>query len=71
MIDGTHIDATIPGSIVARFRGRKDRLTQNVLIAVTPNKKFYYVMAGWEGSAHDFIVLKSALALPQPKGLHY
>lgn len=69
MIDGTHIEATVPSNIVARFRGRKDKPTQNVLAAVTPNKQFSYVMAGWEGSANDFRVLKDALSMPPPLGL--
>ena len=34
------------------FRGRK-RLTQNVLAAVSFDLRFTYVLAGWEGSAHD------------------
>ena len=69
MMDGTHIDATVLRAQWAWFRGRKDRPTQNVLDAVTSNKQFYYVMVGWEGSTHDFAMLKSTLALPQPKGL--
>jgi len=47
MIDDTHINATVPESIVARFRGQKDLPTQ--ILLVTPNKQFWYVMAGWEG----------------------
>jgi len=68
LIDGTHIDATIPTEYVARFSGRKGT-TQNVLAAALPNKRFTYVLAGWEGSANDFTVLKDALALPPPNGL--
>jgi len=41
MIDGTHIDVTILKSIVAQFRGRKDRPTQNVLDVVTSNLLCY------------------------------
>ncbi|XP_020267053.1 uncharacterized protein LOC109842610 [Asparagus officinalis] len=69
MIDGTHIAASVPDNIVARFHGRKDGPTQNVLGVVTPNKLFCYVMAGWEGSANDFTVLRDALSMPPPKGL--
>ena len=65
----TQIDATKPESIVARFRGRKDRPTQNVIAIVTPNKQICYVMDNWEGLAHDFTMLKSALSLPASKGL--
>ncbi|XP_020262563.1 protein ALP1-like [Asparagus officinalis] len=68
MIDGTHIDAMLPASLVARFRGRKS-VTQNVLAACTPNKLFSYVLAGWEGSANDYRVLQDALSRPQPHGL--
>ena len=46
MIDGTHINAIILENIVAQFRARKDRATQNVLAAVIPNKQFCYIMAG-------------------------
>lgn len=69
MIDGTHIQATLPLSEAPRFRGRKNELTQNVLAACTPNKKFTYVLAGWEGAANDFTVLKDALSRPPPQGL--
>ena len=55
MIDGTHINATVSESIVAQFRGRKDRPTQNVLAVVTPIKQFCYVMVDWEGSAHTLL----------------
>ncbi|XP_020263313.1 putative nuclease HARBI1 [Asparagus officinalis] len=69
MIDGTHIVAFVPDNIVARFHGRKDGPTQNVLAVVTPNKLFGYVIAGWEGPANDFTVLRDALSMPPPKGL--
>ncbi|XP_020263684.1 uncharacterized protein LOC109839604 [Asparagus officinalis] len=68
LIDGTHIDATVPTKDAPKFRGRKG-ITQNVLAAVTPNKRFTYVMAGWEGAANDFTILKDALSLPPPNGL--
>ncbi|KAJ6805400.1 uncharacterized protein M6B38_180295 [Iris pallida] len=68
MIDGTHIQATLPASIVARFRGRK-QVTQNVLAACTPDKKFTYVLAGWEGCANDMTILKDVLSMPSPHGL--
>jgi len=67
LIDGTHIDAMISIRHVVRFRSRKG-VTQNVLGAMTPNKCFTYVMAGWEGSANNLTVLKDGL-LPSPHGL--
>lgn len=52
----------VPNSIVARFRGRKDSPTQNILAACSFDLKFTYVLAGWEGSASDSRVLASALS---------
>lgn len=63
-IDGTHIRASVPIEIQGRFRGRKDRTTQNVLAGITFDVKFTYVLAGWEGSAHDSRVLNDALTRP-------
>ncbi|XP_021776338.1 protein ALP1-like [Chenopodium quinoa] len=56
-IDGTHVRASVPIEMQERFRGRKDKTTQNVLAAVDFDLKFTYVLAGWEGSAHDSRVL--------------
>ena len=36
---------------------------QNVLTAISFNLKFTYVLAGWEGSAHDSRVLNDASVL--------
>jgi hypothetical protein len=47
-----------------RFRGRKHYLTHNVLAAVDFDLRFTYVLAGWEGSAHDSFVLQDALSRP-------
>ncbi|KAF8393770.1 hypothetical protein HHK36_019968 [Tetracentron sinense] len=52
-IDGTHVCASVPIALQARFRGRKEGTTQNVLAVVSFDLKFMYVLAGWEGSAHD------------------
>lgn len=43
------------------FRGRKSFATQNVMAAVDFDMKFTYVLAGWEGTAHDAVVLADAL----------
>ncbi|WVZ51102.1 hypothetical protein U9M48_002280, partial [Paspalum notatum var. saurae] len=66
-IDGTHVHARVPTKIAAAFRGRKHYPTQNVRAAVDFDLKFTYVLAGWEGSAHDALIL--ADALERPKGL--
>lgn len=61
-IDGTLVRASVPVEIQGRFRGRKGGTTQNVLAAITFNLKFTYVLAGWEGSAHDSRILNNALS---------
>ena len=43
------------------FRGRKSYATQNVMVAVDFDLRFTYVLAGWEGTAHDANVLWDAL----------
>ena len=43
------------------FIGRKHTTTQNILAAVDFDLRFTYVLAGWEGSAHDALILADAL----------
>ena len=43
------------------FRGRKHNPTQNVMDVVDFDLKFTYVLAGWEGSAHDLLILADAI----------
>ena len=62
VIDGTHVRASVPPEIQGRFRGRKDGTTQNVLVVISFDLKFTYILAGWEGSAHDSSVLNDAFA---------
>ena len=64
VIDGTHVRVSVPLEIQGRFRDRKDGTTQNVLVAISFDLKFTYVLAGWEGSAHDSRVLNDAFARP-------
>ena len=54
----------MPLEIQGRFRGHKDGTTQNVLVAISFDLKFTYVLVGWEGSAHDSRVLNDAFARP-------
>ncbi|XP_039145569.1 protein ALP1-like [Dioscorea cayenensis subsp. rotundata] len=68
LLDGTHVDTSLPPLELPRFRGRKGP-TQNVLAVVNPDLKFTYVLVGWEGSANDFTVLRDAISRPQPEGL--
>ena len=57
----THIQATNPNDIVARFWGRKPYPTQNVVATVNFEYRFTYVLASWEGSTHDALILRNAL----------
>lgn len=59
-LDGTHINAHVPVQDLARYRNRKGGITQNVLMACTFDLRFSYVLAGWEGSAHDGRVFEDA-----------
>ena len=52
----------MPPEIQGRFRGRKDGITQNVLVAISFDLKFTYVLVGWKGSAYDSRVLNDAFA---------
>ena len=64
VIDGTHVRASMPPEIQGRFCGRKDGTTQNVLVAISFDLKFTYVLARWEDSAHDSRVLNDAFVRP-------
>ncbi|KAH1040398.1 hypothetical protein J1N35_042141 [Gossypium stocksii] len=74
-LHGTHVRASVPFNIQERFRKRKWGTTQNVLAAITFDLKFFYVLAGWEGSAHDSRILSDALSRPRglriPEGKYY
>ncbi|KAJ0964462.1 hypothetical protein J5N97_025600 [Dioscorea zingiberensis] len=74
-LDGTHIHANVPIDIVEQFCGRKSFPTQKVLAAVDFDLCFTYVLAGWEGSANDALVLRDALnrsnGLKVPEGKYY
>jgi hypothetical protein len=59
----------------AAFRGLKGTTTQNVLTVVDFNMRFTYVLARWEGFAHDALVLADALerddGLRVPQGIMF
>jgi hypothetical protein len=60
-LDGTHIDVHLHPRDQVRYRNRKGHLTQNVLAVCNFEMQFNYVLAGWEGSAHDNTVLRDAV----------
>jgi hypothetical protein len=59
-LDGTHIGMQIPIELQPRYRNRKGTLSQNVLAVCNFEMVFMYILAGWEGSAHDSRVLGDA-----------
>nr|XP_020164043.2 putative nuclease HARBI1 [Aegilops tauschii subsp. strangulata] len=73
--DGTHVTARFPRSQSTAYRGRKHYTSQNVLAAVDFDLKFTYVLAGWEGSAHDANILTDSMSRPDginiPDGKFY
>ncbi|XP_073354942.1 uncharacterized protein [Aegilops tauschii subsp. strangulata] len=74
-IDGTHVTARVPRSQAATYRGRKHYTSQTVLAVVDFDLKFTYVLAGWEGSAHDANILSDIMSRPDginiPDGKFY
>jgi len=60
-IDGTHIVVNVQLEEQARYRNRKQVISQNVLVAYTFDMKFTYVLTGWEGSTHDGRLLRNAI----------
>jgi hypothetical protein len=50
------------------FRCRKSHPTQNVMAVVDFDLRFIFVLAGWEGTTHDALILRDALE--RENGLH-
>ena len=73
-LDGTHIAAKVPNEDTAAYRNRKGWLSQNVLACCEfDNSLFTYILADWEGSAHDGAVLEAAFdaGFKVPMGKYY
>ena len=60
-IDGSHIPITISPDKATPFRNRKGTLSQNVMVACNFDLNITFMSTGWEGSATDTRVLKSAI----------
>ena len=60
-LDGSHVAAHVPASDQIPWRSRKGYPSQNVLAVCTFNMTFCYILAGWEGSAHDTRVLANSV----------
>ena len=62
-LDGTLVHAIVPANKQDLYRGRgKGDCYQNVLAICDFNMMFTFVVAGWEGVAHDSRILSEALA---------
>lgn len=72
-LEGVFIPVTIPVHLQAPYRNRKQFVAQNVLAVVNFNFEFVYLLAGWEGSAHDSTVLADAFTkdFTIPNGKYY
>lgn len=64
-MDGTHLSIYVRGEDPAPWRNRKGYLSQNVLAVVNFDRRFTYVLPGFEGSAHDNRVLGVARSAPE------
>ncbi|KAJ9134984.1 hypothetical protein P3X46_032211 [Hevea brasiliensis] len=70
-IDGTHMSAYVQEENLIQFIGRKGVPTQNIMAAYSFDMQFTFVMAGWEGTAHDgrlfqYAINKQNLNFPKP-----
>jgi len=66
IVEWPKMDFTLPISIASEkaehFRNRKNTLSINVMIACDFDLKITLVSSGWEGSATDCRVLRSAMS---------
>ncbi|KAF6174964.1 hypothetical protein GIB67_026452 [Kingdonia uniflora] len=64
-IDGTFIHASVSAEDRPRYRNRNGDIRQNVLVSCGFNMRITYILAGWEGSAHDSRMLRTAVNDPR------
>ncbi|CAH9133592.1 unnamed protein product, partial [Cuscuta epithymum] len=63
-LDGTYIQINVPEQEKPKYRTRKGDLATNVLGVCSRDLHFIYILPGWEGSAADARVLRSAISRP-------
>ena len=56
--------ACVPVNDQVRFIGRKNLPTQNVMAVCSFDMRFTFVLAGWEGTAHDTRIFNAAVNTP-------
>lgn len=69
-IDGTHIPCVVSVEEQGKYIERKGVPKQNIMAAYDWDMCFTYVMAGWEGTAHDARLFEYALTRPDMKFPH-
>ena len=69
-IDGTHIECVVPFVVSSVYQNRKGFTSQNVMAIVDFEMKFTYLVAGWEGSAHDAQILNVTTTNPEYRFPH-
>jgi hypothetical protein len=62
--------ARVPRHMQPAFKVRKHTTTKNVLVAIDWDLRLTYVLASWEGSAHDALILADALERPNGLSVH-
>ncbi|CAN1795888.1 hypothetical protein LINPERHAP1_LOCUS20748, partial [Linum perenne] len=65
---GTIVGVYVPKQDETHYRTRKGTLGINVFSACNFDREFIYHLVGWEGSAHDGLVLRDAIS--RPNDLH-
>ena len=71
------MSACVEEENIVRFIGRKGVPTQNIMAACSFDMQFIFIMAGWEGTAHDgrlfqYATHNTSISFPKPpRGMHY
>ena len=60
-IDGTHIQVVVGNDKKASYYNRQGMTSFNVMAACDFDLLFTFVMAGWEGAAHDTRIFLDAI----------
>lgn len=59
-IDGTHVAACVKPEEILPYIGRDGKPSQNIMVVCSFDMQFTFVLAGWEGSAHDSRIFEEA-----------
>ncbi|KAI3467750.1 hypothetical protein Pfo_024413 [Paulownia fortunei] len=60
-IDGIHVHVVILTNEQLAYHGSKGDCTQNIMAACSFNMRFTFILAGWEGTAHDSCIFNEAI----------